>query len=61
MALLIILVMYIKQKKVFDILGLKVRQNLLGFFVYMFVYQVMMSPICVIGYFQELGGTVKRW
>lgn len=61
MALLIILVMFIKQKTVFDTLGLKVRQNLLGVFVYMFVYQVMMSPICVIGYFQELGGTVKRW
>jgi poly-beta-1,6-N-acetyl-D-glucosamine synthase len=61
MALLIILVMFVKQKKVFDTLGLKVRQNLLGFFVYMFVYQVIMSPICVIGYFQELFGTVKRW
>jgi biofilm PGA synthesis N-glycosyltransferase PgaC len=61
MALLIVMIMFLKQKAVFNSLGLKVRRNLLGFIVYMVVYQVVMSPICVVGYFQELCGTVKRW
>jgi biofilm PGA synthesis N-glycosyltransferase PgaC len=61
MALLIITVMFLKQKTVFNTLDLKVRRNFAGFVVYMLVYQVVMSPICVIGYFQELCGTVKRW
>jgi poly-beta-1,6-N-acetyl-D-glucosamine synthase len=61
MALAIIVVMYRKQKAVFDTLNLKVRRNFGGFLVYMLIYQVVMSPICVIGYLQELCGTVKRW
>jgi poly-beta-1,6-N-acetyl-D-glucosamine synthase len=61
MALAIIAVMYRKQKAVFDTLNLKVRRNFGGFLVYMLIYQVVMSPICVIGYLQELCGTVKRW
>jgi biofilm PGA synthesis N-glycosyltransferase PgaC len=61
LALLIVLVMYKKQKAVFDELGLKVRQNFVGFLVYMLVYQVLMSPICVIGYGQEVLGMAKRW
>ena len=61
LAFLIVLVMYKKQKAVFDVLELRVRQNFAGFFVYMLVYQAIMSPICVIGYAQELLGTKKRW
>ena len=60
-AFLIVMVMYQKQKAVFDQLDLKVRQNFVGFFVYMLVYQALMSPICVLGYAQELLGTKKRW
>ena len=61
LAFLIVLVMYRKQKAVFNELGLKVRQNFGGFLVYMLVYQVLMSPICVIGYGQELLGLAKKW
>ncbi len=61
LALLIVLIMYKKQKAVFDELGLKVRQNFVGFLVYMLIYQVLMSPICVLGYSQELLGTAKKW
>ena len=61
LAFSIVLVMYKKQKAVFNELGLKVRQNLVGFFVYMLIYQVLMSPICVIGYSQELLGLTKKW
>jgi poly-beta-1,6-N-acetyl-D-glucosamine synthase len=60
-AFLIVLVMYKKQKAVFDELHLKVRQNFAGFLVYMMIYQALMSPICVIGYAQELLGMTKRW
>jgi len=60
-AFLIILVMYNRQKAVFDTLNLKVRTNRLGFVVYMLMYQAVMSPICVIGYAEELFGMTKRW
>src|SRR5207245_1631140 len=53
-AFLIVIVMYKKQKAVFDTLNLKVRSNPIGFIVYMLVYQAVMSPICVIGYAQEI-------
>jgi biofilm PGA synthesis N-glycosyltransferase PgaC len=61
LAFLIVLVMYKKQKSIFDELGLKVRQNIAGFLVYMLIYQGLMSPICVVGYGQELVGMAKRW
>jgi biofilm PGA synthesis N-glycosyltransferase PgaC len=61
LAFLIVLIMFKKQKAVFNELGLKVRQNLVGFFIYMLVYQALMSPICVIGYGQELLGMTKKW
>jgi poly-beta-1,6-N-acetyl-D-glucosamine synthase len=61
MAFLIVFLMYRKQQLVFKTLRLRVRQNLVGFMVYMLVYQIIMSPICVIGYLQEVLGTKKRW
>ena len=61
MAFLIVLVMYKKQKAVFDTLNLQVRTNRMGFLIYMLIYQAIMSPICVIGYTQELLGATKRW
>ena len=60
LAFLIVLIMFKKQKAVFTELGLKVRRNLLGFFIYMLVYQALMSPICVIGYSQELLGMPEK-
>ena len=61
LAFLIVSVMYRKQKAVFEALNLRVRQNFAGFLVYMLIYQAIMSPICVIGYAQELLGIKKRW
>jgi biofilm PGA synthesis N-glycosyltransferase PgaC len=61
LALLIVLIMYRKQLKIFDELNLKVRRNLVGFLVYMLVYQAIMSPVCIAGYFQEILGMRKRW
>ena len=61
MAFLIVFFMYRKQQVVFATLRLRVRQNFAGFIVYMLIYQIIMSPICVIGYVQEILGTAKRW
>ncbi len=61
LAFLIVALLFFKQKRVFNILGLKVRKNILGFFFYMLIYQALMSPICVVGYLQEVSGMAKRW
>jgi biofilm PGA synthesis N-glycosyltransferase PgaC len=61
LAFLIVLIMHRKQKRAFDEVGLKVRHNPWGFLVYMLVYQALMSPVCVAGYFQEIVGMRKRW
>jgi len=61
LAFLIVFLLYRKQRKVFDEVDLKVRRNLWGFVVYMIVYQAIMSPVCVAGYFQEIAGARKRW
>jgi len=61
LAFVIVLLMYRKQLKVFDAVGLKVRRNRAGFLVYMLVYQAIMSPVCIAGYFQEILGMRKRW
>jgi len=61
LAVLIVSVMYKKQQAVFKELGLRVRQNFVGLLVYMLVYQILMSPICVLGYTQELLGLTKKW
>jgi len=61
LALLIVVILYKKQLQVFDGLNLKMRRNWLGFLVYMLVYQAIMSPVCVVGYCQEILGMRKRW
>jgi biofilm PGA synthesis N-glycosyltransferase PgaC len=61
LAIIVVLIMYRKERKVFDELGLKVRRNRFGVLVYLLGYQFLMSPICVVGYTQELLGFSKRW
>jgi poly-beta-1,6-N-acetyl-D-glucosamine synthase len=58
---LILFVMYFKERRIFDELGLKVRKNPLGIFFYAAFYQLIMSPVCVVGYFQEIFGLNKKW
>ena len=57
----IILVMLRFQKSVFDFLGLRIRRNILGFIAYFFLYQSIVSPICVVGYARELLNLEKQW
>ncbi len=46
-------VLYTYQKSVFKSLNLRVRKNIIGFFLYVLCYQLLMSPISVWGYIQE--------
>ncbi|MBX6354104.1 MAG: glycosyltransferase family 2 protein [Thermoflavifilum sp.] len=54
-------VMYLRQRRVFRQLGLRVRRNRLGFVAYVLFYQMIMSPVSVWGYVQELLGMQRRW
>jgi len=44
-----------------SLLGLRVRRNILGFLGFVLTYQMLMSPIAVVGYGQELLGLRRRW
>jgi len=57
----IILIMLRFQRGVFDLMGLRIRRNILGFLAYFLFYQFIVSPICVVGYTRELLNLEKRW
>jgi biofilm PGA synthesis N-glycosyltransferase PgaC len=50
-----------QRNQVFDYLGLRVRRNWSGFLLYVVAYQIVMSPVAVVGYAQELLGLRRRW
>ena len=50
-----------QRRRVFNVLGLRVRRNSLGFVAFVLTYQMLMSPIAVVGYGQELLGLRRRW
>jgi poly-beta-1,6-N-acetyl-D-glucosamine synthase len=58
---LIIVIMFAKERRIFEILDLKVRKGWVGVITYAIFYQFIMSPVCVVGYFQEIFGLAKRW
>ena len=60
-SLTIALTMYVRQRAVFGKLGLRVRRNVLGFVLYVLVYQLVMSPISVSGYATELVRARRVW
>ncbi len=45
----------------FEEVGLSVRKNWKGFFSYLLLYQLFMSPVSVAGYAQELFRTKRKW
>jgi len=53
--------LYRYQRGVFKTLDLRIRRNRLGFILYVFVYQMLMSPMSVIGYCQEILMLRRRW
>ncbi len=54
-------VMYKHQSTVFGELNLTIRRNHFGFIAYTLMYQLLMSPVCVWGYLEEIFGCMKRW
>ncbi len=54
-------IMYRYQRGIFSILKLRIRRNRLGFICYTLVYQILMSPVCVWGYAEEILGRTKKW
>jgi len=54
-------ILYQYQKHVFKQLNLRVRQNTLGFVVFLLCYQLILSPISIWGYTQELFNLKRNW
>ncbi len=61
LALLSNYVLYWHQKGVFRKLGLHIRKNPFGFLFYVLCYQIIMSPVSVWGYIQELLQLRRVW
>jgi biofilm PGA synthesis N-glycosyltransferase PgaC len=53
--------MFWVEVKMFRHRDLKVRKNPLGFMIYVFVYSLLLQPICLIGYLSELFNFRKSW
>ena len=61
LTLLVNLILYrFQRRRVFNLLGLRVRRNVFGFVGFVLAYQMLMSPIAVAGYGQELRGLRRR-
>jgi poly-beta-1,6-N-acetyl-D-glucosamine synthase len=50
-----------QRRRVFNLLGLRVRRNAAGFVGFVLAYQLLMSSIAVVRYGQELLGLRRRW
>ncbi len=53
--------MYIRQKRIFDDVGLQVRRNRAGLIFYVFFYQFVMAPVSVAGYALEAIHARRNW
>ena len=54
-------IMFKLSRDSFEEVGLRVRRNFKGFFSYLLLYQLFMSPVSVVGYVQELFKTKRKW
>ncbi|AZU64946.1 glycosyltransferase family 2 protein [Neobacillus mesonae] len=54
-------ILYRYQKGVFSELGLRIRRNIGGFFLYVLCYQMIMAPVSVWGYLQEFMRLRRIW
>lgn len=53
--------MFWVEVKMFRYRHLKVRRNPLGFMIYVFVYSLLLQPICLMGYLSEIFSIRKSW
>lgn len=56
-----LILFFYQKRRVFDVLGLKVRKNVVGFIVFLLTYQILMSPISLYGYYQEIFKRKRVW
>lgn len=62
LTLIVFGILYLKEYNgVFKEMGLKVRKHFWSFIVFLFTYQLIMSPISLIGYFQEIFRVRRKW
>lgn len=61
LALVLNYILYSYQLHVFKTLDLKIRRNHLGFVLYVLIYQMLMSPMSVWGYWQEVFSFRRIW
>ncbi len=61
LAMLVNYILYRYQKHVFEELNLYIRKNILGFIAFVLFYQILMSPISVWGYCQEVFKLKRIW
>jgi len=54
-------ILYRYQSEVFKNLNLKIRKNHFGFILYVLTYQMLMSPMSLLGYIQELFLLKRTW
>ncbi|MFT5873572.1 MAG: biofilm PGA synthesis N-glycosyltransferase PgaC [Clostridium sp.] len=54
-------ILYKYQQHVFKSLNLRVRNNLFGLTIFVLFYQMIMSPVSVWGYLQELFKSKRKW
>ncbi|HZR37225.1 MAG TPA: glycosyltransferase family 2 protein [Nevskia sp.] len=61
LAMLVNVLMFLKQRAVFKHYGLNVRRNVFGAVVFTLAYQLILSPASLMGYFSELLRFRKTW
>lgn len=61
LAVLVNLLMYMKQLAIFRRYGLAVRRNILGAIVFTLAYQAVLAPASLAGYLAEMVGMRKKW
>lgn len=61
MALLLGLLNYSIERRMFDAQELKVRKNFIGFLLYVLFYSFLLQPASILGYLDELLRTRKTW
>lgn len=54
-------ILYRYQRYVFKSLNLRIRDNTLGLIIFILFYQIIMSPVSVYGYFQEVFKMERIW
>ncbi|OUM86016.1 MAG: glycosyl transferase [Bacillus thermozeamaize] len=54
-------ILYIYQKSVFQKLDLRIRKNRLGFWLFVLCYQMILAPVSVWGYIQEVLHLERVW